>query len=295
MRIDKKRYRIIWSLIFRTVFSAKAILLFINFSLSLIGFNCYLKRTDTSVIRIKGSDTMIILTSRLAQEFMKKYPDISIYVDGGGTKTGIDALLKGKIDICAASRLLKSDEIKTMSDLFRTVGVSTLIAKDALSIFINIDNPIKNYSLDDIKNIFTCSKVNWSDFGGENKPIKVFARSPNSGTYLYFKEHALENQDYCQSAIVRASTFEIAEEVSKDKYAIGYGGIGYKENISHAFINNIAPIEENVRNDSYPLSRYLFFVMRDNPKGIIKLFIDWVLSPEGQEIVRKVGFIPLWN
>lgn len=260
-----------------------------------IPFGCYYQGNESMVLKIKGSDTMYKLTTMLANEFMKNNPGISIYVEGGGTKTGIDALGKGTIDICTASRLLKSEEVKILADKFGSIGMSTLVAKDALSIYLNPQNPVKNLSLDEVRKIFSGKITNWKDFGGENKTIRVISRSPNSGTYLYFKEHVLLNDDYYDHVEVKASTDEIVETVLQDKNAIGYGGIGYGENIFHSLINGIEPSEENVLNESYPISRYLFFITYKVPDGLSKKFIDWVLSNDGQQIVKKAGFISLWD
>lgn len=260
-----------------------------------IPFGCYYKSNESVVIRIKGSDTMYKLTSMLANEFMKNNPSFSVYVEGGGTKTGIDALSKGRIDICTASRLPKSEEVKTLADEFGSIGVSTLVAKDGLSIYLNPENPVKNLSLNEVKNIFSGKITNWKYVGGEDNSIHVFSRSPNSGTYLYLKEHVLLNDDYFSNAEIKATTDEIVEAVAKDKNAIGYGGIGYGENIFHSSINNTRPSEENIRNESYPITRYLFFITRNNPDGLSKKFIDWVLSGDGQQLVKKAGFISLWD
>lgn len=271
------------------------LLLGLNLFTVLIPLGCYYKGNEATVLKIKGSDTMYKLTTMLANEFMKNNPGISIYVEGGGTKTGIDALGKGTIDICTASRLLKSDEVKVLADKFGSIGMSTLVAKDALSIYLNPKNPVKNLSLDEVRKIFSGKITNWKDVGGEDKTIRVISRSPNSGTYLYFKEHVLLNDEYSDNMEIKASTEEIAETVLQDKNAIGYGGIGYGENIFHSLINGIQPSEENALNESYPINRYLFFVTYNVPEGLSKKFIDWVLSDDGQQVIKKAGFISLWN
>lgn len=271
------------------------LLLGLNLFTIVIPCGCYYKGNEANVLKIKGSDTMYKLTTMLANEFMKNNPGISIYVEGGGTKTGIDALVKGTIDICTASRLLKSDEVKVLADKFGSIGMSTLVAKDALSIYLNPQNPVKNLSLDEVRKIFSGKITNWKDVRGEDKTIRVISRSPNSGTYLYFKEHVLLNDEYSDNIEIKASTEEIAETVLRDKNAIGYGGIGYGENIFHSLINGIQPSEENALNESYPISRYLFFVTYNVPDGLSKKFIDWVLSNDGQQVVQKAGFISLWN
>ena len=258
----------------------KVFLLLYLFLIS-IPFGCYYKGSESMVLKLKGSDTMYKLTSMLANEFMKDNPGISVYVEGGGTKTGIDALGKGIIDICMASRLLKSDEIKVIADEFGSIGMSTLVAKDGLSVYLNPQNRVKNLSLSEVKNIFSGNITNWKEVGGEDKTIRVITRSPNSGTYLHFKEHVLLNDDYFEAVEIKASTDEIVEIVSKDKNAIGYGGIGYGENVFHSLINGVKPSEENVRDESYPIRRYLFFVTLNVPDGLSKKFIDWVLSNDG--------------
>lgn len=269
--------------------------LFMLLTLLSIPFGCYVKSSEQMVLKIKGSDTMLFLTSTLAKEFMKQYPGISVYVEGGGTKTGIDALAKGQIDICTASRNLKSEEVQALAQEFRSVGVTTLIAKDALSIFLNPKNPVKKLKLDEVRNIFTCKITNWKDVGGVEKPIRVLNRSSKSGTFLYFKEHVLLSDDYCDDLETISTTEEIIKIVSQDESAIGYGGIGYTEGVFHAAINEVQPTEQNVRNETYPISRYLLFITLDIPEGSIKKFIDWVMSPDGQNIIRKTGFIPIWD
>lgn len=267
-------------------------LVIIFFSL-LSGCSSSVFRAD--IIRIKGSDTMLRLTELLAAEYMKLHPGVSVYVDGGGTATGINALANGDIDICTASRNLKGDEVKLLADKFGTIGISFLIAKDGLTIFVNPENPVRNFTMEELKNIFTCRISNWRELGGEDAPINAFTRHPNSGTYLYFKEHILEGEDYCESTIIGTSTEKLVEIVLEDPYAISYGGIGYTDERISASINGIKATNENVINDNYPISRYLHFYTLDTPEGAAKRFIDWVLSSEGQKIVRQARFIPLWD
>ncbi len=249
----------------------------------------------TAKIRIKGSDTMFPLTQILAEEYMKQNPYISVYVEGGGTALGVKALVRGEIDICTASRNLTSEEAKIMAENFGTLGLSFLIAKDGLSIYLNSKNNIWSLTIEDLKKIFTCEITNWKKLGGDDAKIVIYTRSPNSGTYLYFQEHILEGKEYCNEAKVISTTKEIINKVSNEKYAIGYGGIGYDGKVNHAKINGIEPTEENVLNDKYPIARYLYFYTLNTPSGFVKDFIDWVLSPEGQKIVREEGYIPLWE
>ncbi len=264
--------------------------------ISIFNFGCFFKPSaQKAIIKIKGSDTMLKLTKALAEGFMKLHPEFSIYVEGGGSATGVDALLNGDVDICTASRTLTPEEVKLLAEKYNLIGISYIIAKDALSVYLNKQNPVKNISMDNLKNIFTCNITNWKDIGGENFPIKVIIRSPNSGTHLYFKEHVLGDEEYCSSAKTEATTNQVIEQVKENKFAIGYGGIGFKNGIYHSKINGIEPTEENVLNDKYPISRYLHFYVLNTPGKEIKEFIEWVISPAGQKIVREEGYIPLWE
>jgi phosphate transport system substrate-binding protein len=204
-------------------------------------------------------------------------------------------LINGETDICTASRNLQPQEVKLLAEQYSAIGIEFLVAKDALSIYVNPENPVKNFTLDQLKQIFTGLINNWQKLGGNNESILPVIRPANSGTHFYFKEHVLEGEEYCNSAVVRNTTNDVINEVLKNKNAIGYGGIGYGRQIIHAKVGGTAPTEENVRNDSYPIIRYLHFYTLNTPEGNIKNFIDWVLSSEGQEIVERSGYIPLWK
>lgn len=256
---------------------------------------CSPTRINVASIKIKGSDTMYHLTSLLAQEYMEQNPGISIYVDGGGTSSGVRSLIRGEIDICTASRNLEPEEVKLLADNFRSIGISYLIAKDGLSIYLNQENPVQSLSQKQVKDIFTCAINNWKELGGPDKEISLITRTPNSGTYLYFKEHFLEGIDYCDNASVGLTTEGIIEQIKKNKYAIGYGGVAFKSDIALAKIDNVLPTEENIRSDRYPVTRYLHFYTLIQPTGEVKEFIDWVLSPRGQNIIKNNGFVSLFE
>ena len=266
------------------------------FVLSFLIINsCSVKPVESNLIQIVGSDTMFELTSLLAEEYMKEHPGISINVQGGGTAEGIKALIKGETDICSASRNLKPNEAKALAEYYGSLGLVFLIAKDALSIYLNPNNKVKQLSLEQLKNIYEGKIINWKELGGKDTMIIAVIRNPNSGTYLYFKDHILEGEEYGLSSITKPTTREVVKFVAENVNAIGYGGMGYNENIIHAKIENIDPIENNIRNDTYPIIRYLHFFTTKTPGGVVKSFIDWVLTPAGQSIIRKSGFIPLWE
>jgi phosphate transport system substrate-binding protein len=255
----------------------------------------YRPGTSQKIIRIKGSDTMLILTKRWAESYMTTHPGISVYAEGGGSATGVQALIRGAIDICAASRPLTSDEVKPLAEKYRSIGVSILVAKDALSVYVHPKNPVKDLTLKQLKEIFIGKIQNWNSVGGNDEQIKVFIRPQSSGTHLYFREHILEGAEYGQNAIPIPTTAAIVDSVLNNPNGIGYGGIAYGSKVVHIQINGINPSEENVRYDLYPLSRYLYFYTIEKPQGEVKKFIDWVIGAQGQEIVEEVGYIPLWT
>jgi phosphate transport system substrate-binding protein len=245
-------------------------------------------------IKIKGSDTMIILSSRWAEEYMLTHKDISVYPEGGGSVQGIKALINGKIDICTASRTMLPAEVRQLAENHNKLGIAHLVAKDALSVYTNPANPVRSLLISDLEKIFTGKVKNWKELSGPDMPIKVINRSPNSGTFLYFREHVLCDQPYLDDAIIKHSTQEVVNTVLADTAAIGYGGTAYGEDVVHVKINGYAPTIENVNKELYPIVRYLYLYTIDTPTGHIKEFIDWVLDVPGQAVVAKVGFIPLW-
>jgi phosphate transport system substrate-binding protein len=216
-------------------------------------------------------------------------------VEGGGTATGMDALARGDVDICMASRPIRPEEAQQLVENFGTVGVSILVGKDALSIYVNPENPVRNLTIQQIREIYSGEIKNWSQVGGENAAIRLLHRRPTSGTFAYFQEHVLEGLPYSTSGERLATTKAVIQAVAADKYAIGYGGIAYEADVYHCDINGIAPSRENVMNDTYPITRYLYLYTVDTPRGKTKNFINWVLSEHGQDIVKWVGYFPIWQ
>lgn len=266
---------------------------FILTVISVLG--CSFKPTGENIIIISGSDTMYELNEKLANEYMKENPEVSVYVKGGGTKLGINDLIKNKTDICASSRNLKPDEAKLLAEYYGSLALVYLIAKDGLSIYVNPNNFVNDLTLEQVKKIFTGKIKNWKDVGGKDTVIIPVLRNPNSGTYLYFKEHVLDDEDYTENGITLPSTREMVKFISENENAIGYGGVGYKEGVIQIRIDGIPPTELNIRNDTYPITRYLHFFLSKSPSGRVKDFIDWVLSPSGQSVIRNAGFISLWE
>jgi phosphate transport system substrate-binding protein len=250
-------------------------------------------------ISIKGSDTMVILGQRLAEEYMKKNPDTVLQVTGGGSGTGIAALISGTTDICQSSRAIKPAEKEKLRDRFNTTGVEIPVARDGLSIYVHSTNPINEITMAQLKGIFTGKITNWKDVGGPDAKIIVYSRENSSGTYVFFKEHVLGGADFTARAQTMPGTGVVVNAVSKEKNGIGYGGAGYAKGIKVLKVKKdanspaIAPTLETVKSDAYALARPLFFYLRGKPSGETKAFIDWVLSPAGQDIASKVGYYPV--
>ncbi len=238
---------------------------------------------------------MLILVRQWAEAFMKSHPDISIYTEGGGTATGVEALTNGTADICSASRPLRPEEIKILAEKFGRIGIGTLVAKDALSIYVNPQNPVQDLSLKQLKEIFTGRIRNWKELGGTDTSLIVISRPPNSGTYFYFREHVLNDQPYSPDALTLLTTNAIVNYIAEHTNAIGYGGLAYGKNVVHCRINSIFPSENSIKYDLYPISRYLYLNTIEKPDGAVKAFMDWVLTPAGQSVVEQVGYISIWQ
>lgn len=264
------------------------------FFLTILLFSCSSNIVkDKKIIKIKGSDTMLFLNIKLAENFMTEHPDISVHVEGGGSGTGIHALLNSEVDICASSRPLTPEEIQLFAKEFNTVGMSFLIAKDALSIFVNEKNAVRNISLNKLAKVFLGEITNWKELGGDDSEIIVVSRPPESGTYGYFKRYVLLDQEYSKNAVIIPTTEKIVEFIKNNTNAIGYGGVGYGNEEIEIMVNNRKPIENSMFQDSYPITRYLRYYAPNKVSGVVKQFIDWTISPKGQKVVEEAGYFPL--
>ena len=248
---------------------------------------------------VKGSDTMGVLGPRWAEEYMRKHPATTIQVTGGGSGTGISALINGTTDVCEASRAMKDAEKKQLAEKAGAPPVETIVARDGLSVYVNASNPLNELTMAQLKMIFTGKATSWKDVGGPDAKIIPYSRENSSGTYVFFKEHVLANADYTPRAQAMPGTAAVVNAVSKEKFGIGYGGAAYAKGIKVLKIKKdagspaIAADDATIKSGTYPLSRPLFFYVRANPSAEIKAFTDWVLSPEGQGIVIKVGYFPI--
>jgi len=264
--------------------------------LFLLNFTGCIKSAGPAVseIRIKGSDTMIILVKTFAEAYMTTHPDVKIAVRGGGSATGFEALINGETDIAMASRLITPREASQMAKAYKNIGISYLIAKDALSIYLNPANKINTLTLGDLALIFSGQVDNGLIFSDSLVDIKPVIRPETSGTHLYFKSHVLDGEPFASNSLVLPTTRIVTRYVAENFAAIGYGGFAYGDSVYMVPVNGVAPNEENVLNDSYPLSRYLYFYTITTPDENIRKFIDWVISPAGQAIVSQTGYFAIW-
>ena len=250
-------------------------------------------------LTVKGSDTMVVLGQRWAEEYMKKNPKTMIQVTGGGSGTGISALINGTTDICEASRAMKDAEKKQVAEKSGAPPIELPVAKDGLSVYVHESNPLSELTMAQLKAIFTGKVTSWKELGGPDAKIIPYSRENSSGTYVFFKEHVLENADYTSRAQNMPGTAAVVNAVAKEKFGIGYGGAAYSKGIKvlkikkDASTAGVAPTDATIKDGSYPLSRPLFFYTRSKPSTEIKAFTDWVLSKDGQAIVVKVGYFPI--
>lgn len=267
-------------------------------SLSIL-ITIFLSLFAKEVITIKGSDTMVILAQRWAEIYMSKNKNVIVQVTGGGSGTGISALINGTTDICTSSRPMKTEEKIKLKEKYGSAGVEIKVAVDGLSIYVNEKNPVKELSLKQIRDIYTGKINNWKEVGGPDAKIIRYSRENNSGTYVYFKDEVLLGADFHPSCQNLPGTAAVVNAVAKDKYGIGYGGAAYGKGIRELKVKKddnspaYAPTKENIQKGLYPISRFLYMYTRTRPEGEIKKFIDWVLSEEGQKIVSQVGYFPI--
>jgi len=251
-----------------------------------------------SRITIKGSDTLVRLGQRWAEEYMKKNPDAVVQVSGGGSGTGIAALLNGATDICEASRDMKEKEYK----LAKKKGIEPYrvsVALDGIAVFLNDKNQVKNLNFAQLKGIYTGAITNWKEVGGNDARIIVYGRENNSGTYTFFKKKVLNKEDYYDYTQTLPGTAAVVNAVSKDVNGIGYGGIAWATGVKFAAVAEneegpyVEPSMETVSNGTYPISRDLYWFFNGKPTGELKRLVNWALSEEGQKVAESIDYVPL--
>lgn len=260
--------------------------------------------TTGDTIENKGSDTMVNLALAWAEAYRSVKPEVTIAVTGGGSGTGIAALLNGTVEIANASRAMKEDEMAAA----RAKGiepVERVVAVDALAVIVHPENPIDELTIDQLSDLFTGRVRNWRELGGDDRPVVLVSRETNSGTHVYFLEEVVRRGDkerkdvFAPQTLLMPSSAGITSEVSRNPNAIGYDGLGYvtpHEKVlavarrdGEAFV---APSVESAMSNRYPLSRPLLVYSAGQPTGEIADYLDWITSPAGQAIVERLGFVP---
>ncbi len=262
-------------------------------------------QASSDYIENKGSDTLVNLALAWAEQYQVEQPEIQISVTGGGSGTGFTALINGTIDIANASREIKDLEIE-QAESAGFEPVEFTVANDAIAVIVNPENPISELTLEQVASIYKGEINNWSELGGEDRPIVRLSRETNSGTHVYFLEEVIRLGDDEDTSIFSADTLllpsseGIIAEVRDNPNAIGYDGLGYVtaevKMVGLAKVEGgkyILPSAETVKNGQYPVSRSLYMYTRGEPEGIIKDYLEWIVSAEAQAIVTELGFVPI--
>jgi phosphate transport system substrate-binding protein len=260
---------------------------------------------SATTLQIKGSDTMVNLTQAWAEEYMKTHPGISIAVTGGGSGTGITAMINNTCDLAQVSREMKESEIA----MARKKGIEpnkVVVALDGLAVIVHPSNPVSQLTIDQLADIYIGRTINWKQLGGRDAKIVLLSREVNSGTHVYFKEHVLRHgnpggkEEFTPEALLLPSSQAISDEASQNPNAIGYFGMGYVTTMVKVLkiaMNRespfVLPTIATTQDNSYPISRPLIFYSKGEPAGLVKEFLGYVLSAGGQIVVQKLDFVPI--
>ena len=267
--------------------------------------NSSASNSPANYIENKGSDTIVNLALAWAEQYQSDHPDVRISVTGGGSGTGIAALVNGTVDLANASRKIKDEEIAEAQSN-GVEPVEHIIARDAIAVIVNPNNPVSELTLQQISDIYSGKYVNWQEVGGEDRPIVRLSRETNSGTHVYFLETVLRlgsKEDktlFSMDTLLLPSSEGIISEVRDNPNAIGYDGLGYvPDDLKTIAIAKekgsayILPSIETVNDKSYAIARDLYMYTNGESTGIVKEYLDWILSDEAQVIVAELGFVPV--
>jgi phosphate transport system substrate-binding protein len=262
-------------------------------------------KSPVETIDNKGSDTMVNLALAWAEQYQKEHPEVALAVTGGGSGTGIAALINNSVDIANASRQIKKEE-KADAEKNGVIPVEFIVARDAIGVIVNPENPVSQLTRQQLSDIYSGKIKNWKELGGEDRPIVRLSRESNSGTHVYFLEQVVRLGDsknktlFSTDTLLLPSSEVIVNEVRQNPNAIGYDGLGYipKDLKIIAVAKNpgdpyVLPSIETVNNKSYPIARDLYMYTPGQPAGAVKDYIDWILGEEAQKIVAAQGFVPI--
>lgn len=262
-----------------------------------------LESSDTLVN--KGSDTIVNLALAWAEAYRAEQPQVSIAVTGGGSGTGIAALINGTVDIANASRQIKPEE-REQAQANGIDPIEFVVARDAIAVIVNPNNPVDQLSIDQLSDIYSGKIINWSEVGGEDRPIVRLSRETNSGTHVYFLEEVVRRGDGEDTTLFSADTLllpsseGIIAEVRDNPNAIGYDGLGYvTDDVKVVAVARgpsgpfVLPSIESVNQAQYPISRDLYMYTAGEPSGRVQAYLDWIMQERAQTIVSDLGFVPI--
>ena len=260
---------------------------------------------DAAYIENKGSDTIVNLALAWAETYQDENAEVRISVTGGGSGTGIAALVNGTVDIANASRQIKPEEVESM----RANGTKPeefVIARDAIAVIIHPDNPVDELTLQQVSDIYSGKFNNWREVGGEDRPIVRLSRETNSGTHVYFLEEVLrlgekENRTlFSPDTLLLPSSEVVSAEVRQNPNAIGYDGLGYvTPDLKVVPVSRVSdspyifPSASTVNSGEYPIARDLYMYTVGEPTGAVRTYLDWIYSSQAQAIVTELGFVPV--
>lgn len=259
----------------------------------------------SAYIQNKGSDTIVNLALAWAERYQAEHPEVRISVTGGGSGTGLAALINGTADLANASRAISGDELATAKRNGIT-PVQHVIARDAIAVLVNPGNPVGQLSLPQLSAMYTGQIVNWRQVGGQDRPVVLLSRESNSGTHVYFLQNVIRLGQannpalFSPDTLLLPSSEGISAEVRQNPNAIGYDGLGYvtpdMKTVAVAVADGqpyVLPTIATVNSKSYPIARDLYIYSAGQPAGAIKAYLDWITGPEGQKIVAQLGFVPI--
>lgn len=251
-------------------------------------------------LTVKGSDTMVHLVAAWAEAYGKRHPEAEVTVTGGGTGTGIAGLINGTTDVAMASRDMTAEE-QALVEKGGARLERVVVGLDGIALVVHPDNPVRELTMDQLRQVFNGTLTRWSQLGGPDQPILVLSRESSSGTYGFFKEHVLKNDDFGPEVRLMASTSAIVHAAGQDAWSIGYVGLGYVKEGGLAVVKvktdaaapAVTPSLETVKDGTYPVARELLLYAPARRDGVTRAFVDFVRSPEGQAIVAENGYVPL--
>ncbi|MEG1585727.1 MAG: phosphate ABC transporter substrate-binding protein [Bacteroidales bacterium] len=247
--------------------------------------------------RIKGSDTTLPLTQRLAEEYRKNDPQSNLSVTGGGSGVGIAALEEGNTEIAMSSRAIKPEELERLR-LSNKKPLETIIAYDALAVVVNPENPISQLTREQLEGIFRGKITNWNQVGGKNMKIVVYTRESSSGTYDFFLQKVLKRRNFASNALSMPATGAILESIRQTPGAIGYVGLSYIDHLKPVAVSfdggkhYYLPTKKNAEAGKYPIVRPLYYYYLQKDSLRVKPFLEFIQSAEGQKITEELGYLP---